>query len=1203
MKTKLLIPILTIFGIYISQSQTTITFDDQGFVLSEDITTPLLNGISGYKFEYLQDDIQRPGTLYLEDRGFGNSGSILPPLLLPNQIIIISRTDGKPFEFTQFFIQAIFGNSIGMNFTGYLGTVPVATQSTPGLTPGGVSRTITLNPDFGNVTSVIIDDTGARFGFDAVFDHFIFEEIIDNTAPSGYTVAWDDTLINATEAPTTSFTITDGEIGAVANYQVTSSGDGNTATITSSVAISSIPQTVTVDVSSLPNGVLTTQLTLTDPSGNVGTAVSDNSATLDQIAPSGYSVAWDDTLINASEASPTTFTVRDVEIGSTMIFSISNSGDPGPPIPSAPFTITSNPQTISVVLNGFSDGVLTNEITLTDPAGNIGPTVSDNSATLDKTAPSGYSVSIDLIGESFVNTINQNMIEFNASALEVGTTLNYSFTSNNGGTPVTGSENVTSVSQQFDNAGAGYDLSSLADGIVTLTISLTDTAGNTGTNTTATGTKDANVPSGYSVAWDDTLINNAEASTATFTVSNAEIGARINNVIFSSGDGNVATVSNPTTITSNPQQVTIDVSPLRNGLLTVQISITDPGNNTGGVASDNSARLDKTPPTGYTIAIDQSLINAGNDDAISFTFAGAEIDATYNYTISTSGGTETVTGSETIASATDQITGIDLSGLSDGTITLEATLTDPAGNSGPTVTDTESKDSAIPTASIAIGDPELSIGETTEITITFSEAITGFDNADLAIPNGTLSTVSSTDGNVTFTATYTPNADVEDDTNITTLNNTGVIDGSGNIGVGTTDSSNFVIDTQLPTAMISFSNNDLIAGETAIITIAFSEVITDFNNTDLTIPNGILSNVSSTDGNITFSATFTPNVGVRDVTNIITLDNTSIADIAGNAGIGTTDSANFTVNTIVPTATIAINDDTLTIGETATVTITFSEAVTGFTNADLTVPNGNLATVSSTDGNITFTATYTPTVNVEDATNIITLDNTRVVNASGNPGVGTTDSANFTIDTQAPSAIVEISDEELTEGETATVTITFSEAVIDFDNADLTIPNGTLTIVNSTDGNFTFTAIFTPAEDIEDTINIITLDNTGVMDTSGNSGVGISDSENFRIDTQNQTPVSTTLIFNKGFSPNGDGINDTWVIEGLENFPNHQIQLFNRTGNLVFRSRQYQNDWGGVSEGNSTFGNDRLPSGAYYYVIETGNAELAPYTGWIYINY
>ncbi|EJM66552.1 Ig-like domain-containing protein, partial [Pseudomonas sp. GM55] len=191
------------------------------------------------------------------------------------------------------------------------------------------------------------------------------------------------------------------------------------------------------------------------------------------------------------------------------------------------------------------------------------------------------------------------------------------------------------------------------------------------------------------------------------------------------------------------------------------------------------------------------------------------------------------------------------------------------------------------------------------------------------------------------------------------------------------------------------------------------------------------------------TATFTPTVGVNDSSNLITLNNTGVSDLAGNTGSGTTNSGNYTIDTVLPTATIVVADNALKIGETSLVTITFSEAVTGFTNADLTIANGTLTAVSSSDGGITWTATFTPTASITDTTNLITLDNTGVqAVASGNVGSGTTDSNNYAIDTVRPTATIVVADTALRIGETSLVTITFSEAVSGFTNADLTIANG-----------------------------------------------------------------------------------------------------------------------------------------------------------------
>ncbi|WP_148053287.1 Ig-like domain-containing protein, partial [Pseudomonas frederiksbergensis] len=85
---------------------------------------------------------------------------------------------------------------------------------------------------------------------------------------------------------------------------------------------------------------------------------------------------------------------------------------------------------------------------------------------------------------------------------------------------------------------------------------------------------------------------------------------------------------------------------------------------------------------------------------------------------------------------------------------------------------------------------------------------------------------------------------------------------------------------------------------------------------------GPLPAVSSSDGGITWTATFTPTASVSDTTNVLPLANTGVADLSGNAGSGTTNSGNYIVDTVRPTATIVLADTALKIGDTSLVTIT-----------------------------------------------------------------------------------------------------------------------------------------------------------------------------------------------------------------------------------------------------------------------------------------
>src|SRR5690606_31007347 len=154
------------------------------------------------------------------------------------------------------------------------------------------------------------------------------------------------------------------------------------------------------------------------------------------------------------------------------------------------------------------------------------------------------------------------------------------------------------------------------------------------------------------------------------------------------------------------------------------------------------------------------------------------------------------------------------------------------------------------------------------------------------------------------------------------------------------------VDGIVPTAAIVLADTKLNVGETSLVTITFSEAVTGFTTADLIVANGSLSPVSTSDGGITWTATLTPTAGMEEAANVITLDNTAIADLAGNASTSLHDALTIVVDGIVPTAAIVLADTKLNVGETSLVTITFSEAVTGFTTADLIVANGSLSPVS-----------------------------------------------------------------------------------------------------------------------------------------------------------------------------------------------------------------------------------------------------------------
>jgi gliding motility-associated-like protein len=99
-------------------------------------------------------------------------------------------------------------------------------------------------------------------------------------------------------------------------------------------------------------------------------------------------------------------------------------------------------------------------------------------------------------------------------------------------------------------------------------------------------------------------------------------------------------------------------------------------------------------------------------------------------------------------------------------------------------------------------------------------------------------------------------------------------------------------------------------------------------------------------------------------------------------------------------------------------------------------------------------------------------------------------------------------------------------------------------------------------------------------------------------------PNDEEILLPNAFSPNGDGMNDYFVLSGLPDNSQSTLTVFNRWGNMVYRSdgRKYQNDWDGRGNmSNMVSIGHELPNGVYFYVISfTDNlAKIKQYSGYI----
>lgn len=170
------------------------------------------------------------------------------------------------------------------------------------------------------------------------------------------------------------------------------------------------------------------------------------------------------------------------------------------------------------------------------------------------------------------------------------------------------------------------------------------------------------------------------------------------------------------------------------------------------------------------------------------------------------------------------------------------------------------------------------------------------------------------------------------------------------------------------------------------------------------------------------------------------------------------------------------------------------------------------------------------------------------------------------------------------------------------------ILHGNLDVKNNSsiniEGNVTIEGDFIAGDNTEIIVD-------GILDVSGDIDIGIDSSitgqgtvsiagecintGGFCDDIPVDAPIEDlSVIFYKVFTPNGDNINDYWVIGNIENYPTNTVNIYDRLGGVVYRANGYDNQavvWKGFS---NQSGQPVLPSGTYYYniVLDSSSAVL-----------
>ena len=434
-----------------------------------------------------------------------------------------------------------------------------------------------------------------------------------------------------------------------------------------------------------------------------------------------------------------------------------------------------------------------------------------------------------------------------------------------------------------------------------------------------------------------------------------------------------------------------------------------------------------------------------------------------------------------------------------------------------------------PTVTITSSEEDPTYNNPFEVIITFSEEVAGFSAGDIAVGNGNVSNLESQD-NIEFIAAITPlsvgtvtidiNADVATDL----ANN------------GNTAASQFSIEFagEKPEITISSAESDYVNASPISIDLVFTEKVSGFDISDITITNGTGANLVTTD-----SISFTAEVSPADEGEITIQVS---AGVVTNS-IGNTNTASNVFSIVYditsPTVDIASTVSTITNVSPFNITITFNEEVTGFEITDISIGNGTVSDLSTAD-NIVYNAAITPASDGD-----VTVDVASAVAAdlAGNDNEAATQFI-VTYDGTSPTVSIYSSVADTISNENFDVSVLFSEEITGFEDADLTIVNGTLENLTSTD-NIEFTASISATSQGDITIDLAA--NT-VTDIAGN---GNTAAEQFKVYYDPSVDIDKVMSYELSVYT----VDKYVIVEFLNssNYPfnNGQIEIYNSIGQKI----------------------------------------------------
>ena len=401
--------------------------------------------------------------------------------------------------------------------------------------------------------------------------------------------------------------------------------------------------------------------------------------------------------------------------------------------------------------------------------------------------------------------------------------------------------------------------------------------------------------------------------------------------------------------------------------------------------------------------------------------------------------------------------------------------------------------------------------------------------------------------------------------------------------------------TSVPTSNVSIrmTSDDLTEGSVSPATLTFTptnwssvQTVTVTGVNDYIIDGSVVYNITASVDNAVSDDNFDP---LPDQTIAITNTDNDVAGftisktIASTSETGLTDS--YTVVLIAqPNSDVVINATSgdITEGSLNSTSLTFSAA-------NWNIPQSVIITGVkdyAIDGNITYNVTMSVIDNSSDDNFDPLPDQIVVVTNADNHLPVAVDDAN-SINKNGINIIGNIIDNDTDEdGEVLTVVEINSSSSIN----SILGNYGSLTCDAS--GQYTYT-LDNNNNAVKDLNNGQTLADTFTYTvTDGNGGNSIA---SLVITINGNTDVEDIFI-PKGFSPDGDGISDLFIIAGIENYPDNELTVYNRWGSKVYSKTHYSNNWDGRSDSSK----GRLPIATYFYVLKVKGKT---FTGYVYIKY